>query len=644
MARQYRFGDIIIDQQSFRLLQAGKPLAIEPKSLHVLIFLVQNKDRLIERRELLSAVWGDAFVTDHVLNRAIGQLRKVLQDDPKQPRYIETVPTLGYRFIADVEIFEETASTPALPQVGKLPNPRQIGEQREPESIGVAGTEPPVAPPRHRSTFVIASACLVLIVLLAAFGIIRNHTASRTRSLAVLPLKNISGDPAQDYLADGMTEELITDLGQIGALSVISPTTAMQYKNPHKSLPRIAQELHVDAVVEGSVTRSGDRLRIDAQLTDAHADKQIWARSFEGDLHDAFALQNQVAGAVAEEIRIKMTTQEKTELSSSRQTNPLAYQALLKGYYFENGNNSPDSLRKSQQYFRQAADLDPHFARAYVGIARSYNFLANVDAIAPGEATAAADAALVRALELDPNLGEAYAERGWMQLFYHWDLPDAGRDFRHAIELNPGDASFHEGLAHYLVRIGKFDEGFQEFERAETLDPLSLRNKSDYCMILMFAKRYDDAIRRCREALEMDPNYDMALGTLGDIYERTGHYAEAHEILKRTSWCASAQCQLAFDEMHGAPGSAGAFEAWMKGPHETLNSNDLARIYAAIGKKDLAFENMERAYEERRGMQDMTFWSIDPMFEPLYSDPRFDAFLKHAGLPPRPTPATAGSN
>ena len=645
MSRFLRFDTVEIDLQSFRLLQAGEPLQVEPKSLKLLIVLARSNGRLVERKELINAVWGDAFVTDHVLNRAIGQLRRVLQDDPKQPRYIETVPTLGYRFIAVVvETPDEEIPASPLPHLEQPPTLHLSEEPRQTVPIATTSTVPAWSGKR-RSSLIVVFACLTLIVSISAFRMIRNHRTAKTptRSLAVLPLKNISGDPTQDYLADGMTEELITDLGQIAALRVISPTTAMQYKNPQKSLPQIAQELHVDAVVEGSVMRSGDRLRIDAQLTDAHADKQMWTRSFEGDLHDAFALQNQVAAAVAEEIRIKMTSQERTELSSSQQTNPLAYQALLKGYYFENVD-LPDSRRKSQQYFLQAAALDPHFARAYVGIARSYNFLADAEEIPPGEATAAADAALARALELDPNLGEAYAERGWMLMFYHWDLPDAGRDFRHAIDLNPGDASFHEGLAHYLVRMGKFDEGFQEFERASNLDPLSLRNHSDYCMMLMFAKRYDEAIHQCKEALEMDPNYDLALGNLSETYERMGQFEKAHEFLNKTPWCASADCQAMFDEMHGAPGMAGSFEAWLKTLHEPPDSFFLATIYAALGKKDLAFANMEKAYEERKGMQGMTFWSIDPMFAPLYSDPRFDAFLKRTGLPPRPVLSSPKAN
>ena len=619
MSRLLRFDDVEIDLQGFRVVKAGEPLQVEPKSLKVLIFLAESGGRLVERKELLDAVWGDAFVTDHVLNRAVGQLRKALEEDPKKPRYIETVPTLGYRFIAEVLTAPAGAEDAAEASEAVVP---------------VGGPSP--RPGRGWLGLMLAGLLAIMFAAAVTIRAVRTRSAAgQVRSLAVLPLKNLSGDAAQDYLADGMTEELITDLGQIGALTVISPTTAMQYKDAHKSLPRIAAELHVDAVVEGSVARSGDRLRIDAQLIDARADKQLWARSFEGDLRDAFNLQNQVASAVADEIRIKVTSQERSELGRSRPTNPLAYEDLLKGYYFEN-LNTPDSLHKSQQYFVESAKLDPHFARAYVGIARSYNFLADFGLIPAGEATSAADSALAKALELDLNLGEAYAERGWMELFYHWDLPDAARDFRHAIELDPGGAEFHEGLGHYLVRVGQFDEGFREFQRASDLDPLSLRDHADYCKVLMLAKRYDDAIKQCNAALDMDPNYDFALNVLQEIYARTGQYEQSHAILKKFPWCATPLCLAAVDEVHGRSGVAGSVDAWIKAQKEPLDALTQTYVDVGLGRKDLAFADMEKAYEQHLGMQEMTFWGIDPFFATLYSVPRFDQFLKHAGLPPRP--------
>lgn len=630
MSRLLRFDDVEIDLESFRLTRAGEPLQVEPKSLKLLVFLAENPGRLVTRQQLIDAVWGDAFVTDHVLNRAIGQLRKALNDDPKNPRIIETVPTLGYRFIAKIEpvpaISTQNEDSAAL-SPGRSPQSKDSG--------GSPGTTSQTAS-RTRVGFLILIAAVLLILGVASHSYLRARTAAtRVRSLAVLPLKNLSGDASQEYLADGMTEQLTTDLGQIAALTVISPTTAMQYKDPHKSLPQIAAELHVDAVVEGSVTRSGDQLRIDAQLIDAHADRQLWARSFQGSRSDALSLQNQVASAVADEIRVQVSAQERTQLADSRPTNPQAYEALLKGYYFEN-LNTPESIHKSQQYFMDSARLDPTFARAHVGIARSYNFLADFGLIPSGEATASADAELAKALELDPNLGEAYAERGWMELFYHWDMPDAARDFRYAIQLDPGGAEFHQGLGHYLIRVGDQSQAFKEFDRSIELDPLSRRDQTDYCYVLMLAKHYDEARRHCQTALELDPHFDYGLMTLQELDERIGNYDAAHELVKQLGWCSDDLCMAAADEIHGRPGTAGSWDRWVKTLKQLPDPVDAAFADTALHRNDQAFADLEKLYEQHRAMQFLTFLNIDPFFATLYSDPRFDAFLKHAGLPPRP--------
>src|ERR1700734_954087 len=324
MSRRYRFDDVEVDLQSFRVLKGGKPLALEPKALNLLIFLIENRGRLVGRRELIDAVWHGAFVTDHVLNRAIGQLRRQLADDPKEARYIEPVPPLGYRFIARVEPETAEADKVLAAQSDDLAESSgHLGEpvsaslhdtQRVDETIPLPKAHPIQTPAPNRlrhGTGIAVGIALTLILSVVTFWMVRRSSHSldtrRIQSLAVLPLDNLSGDASQQYLADGMTDELITSLGRIRALRVISQTTAMEYKNAHKPLPQIARELNVDAVVEGSLVRSGDRVRIDAQLIDATADKQLWARSFEGDLRDVLGLQTQVAGAVAEQIRVKLT-------------------------------------------------------------------------------------------------------------------------------------------------------------------------------------------------------------------------------------------------------------------------------------------------------------------------------------------------
>jgi TolB-like protein/Flp pilus assembly protein TadD len=378
------------------------------------------------------------------------------------------------------------------------------------------------------------------------------------RSLAVLPQENLSGDPAQEYLADGMTDELITGLGQIGALRVISRTTAMQYKKAKKSLPQIAKELNVEAAVEGSVVRSGDRIRIAAQLFDAPDDKQLWARSYEGEMGNVLGWQSQVASAVAEQIRIKLTAREQTQLADVHQVNPRAYEAYLKGHFFE--QNTAETLQKSMQFYRQAVELDPKFARAYVGLARSNNFLAGWDVLPAGQAAADSDAAVAKALELEPDLAEAYAERAWTLHVYHWDFPGADRDFRHSLELDPGSSDTLSGLSANATVMGRFDESLQEIRRAIELDPLSLQVNADYARALWAARNYDEAIAQSKATLELDPNFKYALYFLGEYYGMRKEFAEAHKIWERYGGC-DASCVAMRDEIYGAPGVTGAFDA-----------------------------------------------------------------------------------
>jgi serine/threonine protein kinase/tetratricopeptide (TPR) repeat protein len=460
----------------------------------------------------------------------------------------------------------------------------------------------------------------------------RRPAARSIQSLAVLPLENLTGDPNQDYLADGMTEVLITSLGQISSLRVISHTTAMQYKNAHKPLPQIARELNVDAVVEGSVLRSGDKIRIGAHLVDAPTEKQLWAQSYDGDMRDVLGLQSRVASAVAEQIRIKLSSKEQTQLADTQDVDPHAYEALLKGNYFFR-ENSPETTQKALQYFLQAVELDPKLARAYVGIARCYNFLGQ-EQVPAVEARAASDSAVAKALQLQPDLSEAYAERGWTLLFYHWDFPGAERDFRHAMELTPNSADAHEGYGTYLVASGQFDEGLEQMKKARDLDPLSPFMLTDYCVLLTYARRYDEAVTQCQAALELDPNFSWGQENLANTYLLKGDYAKARPLLAKLG--CDAACTAMAEETNGAPGKSGAFDSWLKAQKEPPEAFSLAQFYASLGRKVEAFASLEKAYQLRSDPHGMAYTAVDPHFDRIRSDPRFDAFLRHAGFPPQP--------
>ena len=460
----------------------------------------------------------------------------------------------------------------------------------------------------------------------------RRPAAQSIQSLAVLPLENLSGDPNQEYLADGMTDVLITSLGQISSLRVISHTTAMQYKNAHKPLPQIARELNVDAVVEGSVLRSGDKIRIGAQLVAAPGEKQLWAQNYDGDMRDVLGLQSRVASAVAEQIRIKLTSKEQTQLADTQDVDPRAYEALLKGNYFFR-ENSPETTQKALQYFLQAVELDPKLARAYVGIARCYNFLGQSE-VPAAEARAASDSAVAKALQLQPDLSEAYAERGWTLLFYHWDFPGAERDFRHAMELTPSSSDAHEGYATYLVATGQFDEGLEQMKKARDLDPLSPFTLTDYCVLLTYARRYGDAVTQCQAGLELHPDFNWGLLNLANAYLLKGDYAKARPVIAKLG--CDAACTAMVEEVNGAPGNSGAFDAWLKMQKEPQEAFSLAQSYAGLGRKDQAFASLEKAYQLHSNPHGMTYIAVDPHFDRIRSDPRFDAFLRHAGFPPQP--------
>jgi TolB-like protein/Flp pilus assembly protein TadD len=344
----------------------------------------------------------------------------------------------------------------------------------------------------------------------------------------VLPLENLSGDASQEYFSDGMTDELITELGQISELRVISRTSAMTYKGAHKSLPEIARDLNVDSVVEGTVLRSGNQVRITAQLILAAADKHLWAQSYEGDLRDTLALQKQVARSIAEEIRIELTPHEQAVLKNVKRVNPDAHEACLKGRYFWN-KRTADGLKKAADYFNEAIEKDPNYAQAYAGLADSYALLGDWEygILAPKEAYPRAKAAATKALELDSTLGEAHISLAFCLDGFDWDWESAGREFRRGIELNPGYATGHHWYAWHLTAMGRNGEAVAEMKKAESLDPLSLIISADLAEELLIAHRYDEAIKQSRKTMDLDPRFAVAHYELGQALVEKHMYNEA---------------------------------------------------------------------------------------------------------------------
>jgi serine/threonine protein kinase/Tfp pilus assembly protein PilF len=487
------------------------------------------------------------------------------------------------------------------------------------------------------------AALLIALVIVLNIGGVRDRLLGKTgaehiRSLAVLPLENLSRDPEQEYFADGMTDQLITDLAKISALKVISRTSVMQYKGARKPVPQIAQELGVDAVVEGSVQRAGDRVRISAQLIDARADQHLWARSYERDLRDVLVLQDEVAQAIANELKIELTSRGQVRLASSRPVDPEAYETYLKGRYYSSKRTEKD-LKKSIEYFQQAIKKDPDYAPAYSGMADAYTLLGYRGILPSNEALPRGKAAALKAVELDDSLAEAHASLAFIAETHEWDWATAEREYKRALELNPGYAAGHNWYAGYLMYVGRFEEGIVEAKRARDLDPLSLPVNNALAGRLLLAGREKEAIEQSQKTLEMDPNFAPAHNELGWAYLRKGMNEEAIAEFRKEAALSGSDPDESIDlgyayAVVGKRDEAKRILAKLKRKRERsfVPPTALGIISGALGEKDEAFAWLEKAYELRDPQ--LTYLKVGRRYTPLHSDPRFQDLLRRMGLPP----------
>ncbi|HXE92063.1 MAG TPA: protein kinase [Terriglobales bacterium] len=505
----------------------------------------------------------------------------------------------------------------------------------------------PAVPSRKRQ---VVAAAIVVAVLVLAVLIAFRPTASRERaaadaqplrieSLAVLPLDNLSGDAEQDYLADGMTEALITELAQIEQLRVISRTSVMQFKATRKPLPQIAKVLGVDAIVEGSLQRSGDRVGINVQLIHAPTDRHLWARGYERDLRDVLALQREIARAISSEIRVKLTPQVEARLASSQPVNPVAYEATLKGFYYVRALQDVD---KAPQYFQQALAADPRYARAHAGLAYYYMVAVGDWVIPNREAFPKAKQAALKAIDLDPTLAEAHTYLALAHFIYDLDWAAADREFRRAIELDPRSPDAHVWYGAYLSAMGNFPESENQIRRALQFDPLSFEANvflgfQSYC-----ARRYQAALAQFRNALELHPNYFWAYMLMGQVYQQTGQYAEAIRAFERARSLAPNGPPEILAGLAGSYALAGnraeartlfaRLQATRRQRH--VPPHDLATVALALGEQEQALDLLEDAYDARSWW--VAWLAVDPRFDSLRSHPRFQNFIRRLNFPAAP--------
>ena len=624
---RFRFGVFEADRQLGVLTKQGKRVALQDLPFRALIMLLERPGELVTREEMRQRLWPRAVVDfDHGLNKAINKIRDVLGDSAASPRFVETVARRGYRFLADVTEVGEPTSTNTVTDA--FPS--------EPATTPPVGTTPAHATPRWKRN---TTALLLVLALSAAVWTVfaARHVPPPVRSLAVLPLQNLTGDPTQDYFADGMTDELIAQLGQIRALRVISRTSAMDYKNAHKSLADIARELGVQAIVEGSVVSSGPRVRISAQLIRVPDDEHIWGNSYEGDLRDTLKLQNEVARAIATQVRVTLSPHEQTALQQSRSIDPQAHEAYLKGRYFWNKRTGAD-LESAIDYFNNAVAVDPGYAEAYAGLADSYALAGDWEygLLAPQEAWPKAIQAAKKALELDENLGEAHASLAFALDLFAWDWSGAETEYQRALALSPNYATAHHWHGFHLLVAGRNGEAIAELRKAEDLDPLSLVIGADIADALCIAHLYDQSIAQSRKTLALDPNFALAHYELGQALEQKHLHDEAITHLRRAIELGGHS--PAFDSnLAYAYATSGRKEEALRvleslqakeDQNPTADAN-IALAYAGLGDNDSAMVWLEKAYAARVNPSIL----LRPAFDPVRSDTRFQALLRRMGLP-----------
>jgi TolB-like protein/Tfp pilus assembly protein PilF len=446
-------------------------------------------------------------------------------------------------------------------------------------------------------------------------------------AIAILPLQNLSGETDQEYFADGMTEALIAELGKVGALRVISRTSAMVYKDARKPLPEIAAELNVDAVVEGSVLRSGERVRVRARLVQVNPEEQLWADSYERDLRDILTLQSDVARRIVQEIRVTVTPQEQRRLARARPVDPEAHEAYLRGNYFFN-RGSLQGWSRAVNYYEQAIEEDPRYAPAYASLARTLVGLYGWDPARPPDFCPRARDVAQTAIELDDTLATAHIALGFLELWCDWDWAAAEREFQRAIELEPGSAEAHRWYGHYLVWMGRSEDGIEEGRHAVELDPLSLLTNTRMGMAFYFAHRFDEAIEQLKRVLDMDPSFWEAHHWLFFTYVKKERYEDALAALQRKDDVEGATTPVHYAHLYAFWGKR---DEALRALSAQTAPVFRARVYGALGEMDEAFRFLDQAYEERDPV--LAVAKVDPRLDPLRSDPRFQDFLRRMNFP-----------
>ena len=606
----YRFETFLLDVRTGELTNAGKRIPLREQSLQLLLALLEQPNQLVTREDLMGRLWppGTFVDSDRGLNKAMKHLREALGDSADQPHFIETFPRRGYRWLVPVIRNDDD------------------DDQGKPAGVPAVPALPSRFPSRTRIGVLVAAVVVLGIVVAVGVRVLRNgrSTASQPMpqisALAVIPLENLSHDPEQEYFADGMTDELITNLAQMSQARIVSRTSVMHYKGSRKTLKEIAQELNVDAVVEGTVQYSGNRVRITAQLIQASTDSHLWAESYEQDLSGILDLQRNVATDIARKVNIITRP-----LRSTRPVAPAAYVTYLKGRY-EFYRYTREGWQKSIEYFNEAIQHDPDFAPAHVGLAASYLAGIGWEALPPEELPRG-KAEAKKALELDDQLPGAHFVMGVAHT-EEWQWQDAEKEFQRGLELDPNDALGRQWYSNYLVTMGRFQEAVHEQELARAADPFSPMINANLAKAYYYSRQFDHAIAQAQDTLKLDPKYHAAFMFLERAYRHRGMPDLA---VKAQLDAAGPEEAAAIKLAYQKSGLPGVLRTEAEAHQRAGAIFEAARCYAQAGEKNLAFALLEDHYT--RHYPGLSRLKVDPDFDPLRSDPRFQDLLRRVGLP-----------
>ncbi len=599
-----RVGDWIVRPSLNRITKGDVTVHLEPRLMSLLLFLAENAGKVVSKDDITRAVWEGRLVVDSALTRAFAKLRQALGDDAQSPRFIETISKRGYRLVALVAPVE--------------------GESRLPWR------------------WTTATALLALALAASLFLLwVRQTPApspvppSAPTFVAVLPLKDLSPESGGEFFAEGMTEALITDLAKVRSLRVISRRSVETFRDSEASLAEIAGRLGVEALVEGSVLRSGGRVRISVQLVHVATDSHLWAESYEREWADVLALQGEVARAIAREVRAAMSPEDEERLADARRLDPEVHETYLRARHFLN-KWSRDALEESIELFRHAIELDPSYAPAYAGLADAHSFLGGFNFVSAEEAFPQARAAARKALELDPGLGEAHLALAYVAFLGDLDWTSAAEHLRHALVLNPSYAQAHERRSYFLTCMGLFDEAVEDARRALELDPLTSTTHMHLGWVYWNAGRYELSIAQLQRTLGLDPDLSRAHAILAWSYAKLGRFteaiAEAEEYLERTGG------EDGLSTLGWVQGVAGEHEAaratltrlFARSEERYTSPYDVAIVYAGLGEADHALEWLEKAWEARTA--DLVYLGVEPFFDTLRGDPRYRDLQERVGF------------